>query len=495
MKKFKISFICLFLAAALLTGSAAIYNGSKGSEVFQNDTPYITAENLALNCSENKKLTDGNVNTVYNSYTKGMKNIDIDLTKEKEFNSIVLKEQGLNIHSFSILISSDKEEYTTIYKGDKIEYHRLCTFDNVKARYVRVIIESADSFWALKEIEIYNQETVSSKDFKTVGYVLNSDFYEIMKNDDISDKHRAIGNMLNSYHISGLTHINFYCGVGFDAQGNVFFGNDEKENNMIKQETQYMIDCMREFGRDDLKITYVVGIGSNNENTNPAMADNQEKFIENLISLCNELGIDGIDFDYEFPQSDYDYQVFDNFIVKLKQKMLTNMNCKDNCILSCAFGTMGVDYSKEAIESLDIVNMMTYDIFDQDGEHSSFWSCAVQGAKYLESVGFSKEQINIGIPFYGTQTDALMEQYIYKNADSFDYFDNYYTFPSYYDGSPTDVYFNSPAIVRDKTAYALLNGYGGIMVWHFACDTEYSSEYSLWKGAYSAIEQFGGEAR
>lgn len=139
-----------------------------------------------------------------------------------------------------------------------------------------------------------------------------------------------------------------------------------------------------------------------------------------------------------------------------------------------------------------MVNMMTYDIFDQDGEHSSFWSCAVQGAKYLEEVGFSKEQINIGIPFYGTQVDALVEQYSYKDAQGFDYYKNRYIFNSYYNGAPTEVYFNSPAMVRDKTAYALLNEYGGIMVWHFSCDTDYSSDYSLWKAAYTAVNQFGG---
>ena len=219
----------------------------------------------------------------------------------------------------------------------------------------------------------------------------------------------------------------------------------------------------------------------------------QSVLADNFINLANEFGFDGIDIDYEFPQSDEDYKIFGDFLIYLKQNMTEKMTA-ENPILSCAFGTRDIDYPPDVIEAIDMVNMMTYDMFDQDGEHSSFWSCAVQGAQYLESIGFAKDKINIGIPFYGTQNKALMEQYIYKNLSNQDYFSNYYKTDTYLaDGSQTDVYFNSPAMVRDKTAYALLSGYGGIMVWHNSCDIDYNSPYSLWKAVDTAINQFGGD--
>lgn len=494
MKKFKISIVCIALSLALTISFICIKQANSKNDTFQNDSAYMTAVNLALNKCENKfrKLTDGDISTCFKGSAGSGNAIDIDLGEIKPFNCIVLKENGLNIKDFSVLVSEDNEAFRQIYHGDKIEYHRLCTFDEVSARYIRIFVNESDTAFKLKEIEVYNQPMVERNDFRTIAYVLNSDFQSILNNDEISDKDSAIKEMLESYNFSGITNVQFYCGISFDENGSVFVGDPNGDMQKQKEELRYMVNCMRKFGRENLKISFVIPNGSGNPATNIAMSDNKAVFIENLISLSNELGFDGIDFDYEFPQSDYDFKVFGDFLAELKKHMINEMNVKDNAELSCAFGTRDINYPQEVIDAIDVVNMMTYDIFDQDGQHSSFWSCAVQGAKYLESLGFSKQQINIGIPFYGTQVDALMEQYIYKNLPSLDYFENTYTCNSYLDGSPTQVYFNSPALARDKTAYAMLNGYGGIMVWHFSCDTEFSSENSLWRAVYTAEEQFGG---
>lgn len=492
MKKFKTSLLCIIVAIALIVSIFAVKQTKKENDAFQTGSSYITAENLAL--AFDSKVTDGNNNTCFTSHGKKDTAVTIDLGEEKEFNSIVLKEDGLNIKSFSILISQDGEQFETIYKSDKIEYHRLCTFDRVKARFVKLFVDEADRFFKLKEIEIYNQQPVHTNNFKRTAYIVNSCFYDILNNEALSEsqKHTEIEKMLNSHNFSSLTNVIFYNGISFDKDGAVYVGNPEESQSKALDEFRYMINCMREFGNPDLKISYCIGLSADADK-NIAMKE-QETLISNMISLAETVGTDGIDIDYEFPQSKEDYQIFGDFLIALKDRMKSKMPNGKNSLLSCAFGTRDIDYPQEVIDCLDMVNMMTYDIFDQDGQHSSFWSCAVQGAKYLESIGFSKEQINIGIPFYGTQIDALMEQYIYKNIDTFNYFENTYTFASYLDGSPTEVYFNSPAMVRDKTAYAMLAGYGGIMVWEFACDTDYSSPYSLWKAVDTAIEQFGGDA-
>lgn len=495
MKKFKISILCL-LAVVIFTVSltAVRANGAK-SDVFKAQTDYITAENLALSKASDKfkKLTDGDYSSCCNLFRKGGVQIDLDLESAQDFNCIVLKEKGLNIKSFTVLASADGETFAEIYEGDKIEYHRLCTFDTVNARYIRIFINDADQAFALREIEVYNQQPVDRSDFRTTAYILNSDFYTVMDDEAIpeDEKRDAVIEMLRNYHFSGLTHVNFYCGVSFDENGNVLLNglqNDEKS----EKDLAFMMDCMRELGGEDLKIVYTIGLSTGSPQTEPAMTENKDVFIDNLISFANTFGFDGIDFDYEFPQSDYEYQIFGDLLVELKERMNSEMNVGENNILSCAFGTRDIDYPKEVVEAIDIVNMMTYDIFDQDGQHSSFWSCAVQGVAYLESVGFTRDQINIGIPFYGTQTDALMEQYIYKDIQNYGYFDNTYTFNSYFNGEPTQVYFNSAALVRDKTAYAVLSDCGGIMAWHFSCDTDYASEYALWRAVYDAEDQFGG---
>lgn len=491
MKFFKTSTICLLIACLMFCGILTGRNMQKKDAVFGSDTDYITAENLAL--ANSSKATDGKTETVFRGNSKKDTMLTIDLGEEKEFNTVILKEDGLNIKSFSILISTDGEKFERIYKGDKIEYHRLCSFDSITARYVRIYVDKADNFFRLKEVEIYNQPKVDASSFRRTAYVINSDFYTIL-NDEATpqaDKKNKIKKMLDGFGFDKLTNVIFCAGIGFDKDGNVFINSLDEDQQKLKNDLSFMVNCMREFGSADLKISFCTGFSAD-PNKNIAMKE-QSVLADNFIKLANEFGFDGIDIDYEFPQSDEDYKIFGDFLIYLKQNMTEKMTA-ENPILSCAFGTRDIDYPPDVIEAIDMVNMMTYDIFDQDGEHSSFWSCAVQGAQYLESIGFAKDKINIGIPFYGTQNNALMEQYIYKNLSNQDYFSNYYKTDTYLaDGSETDVYFNSPAMVRDKAAYALLSGYGGIMVWHNSCDIDYNSPYSLWKAVDTAINQFGGD--
>lgn len=495
MKFVKSSTIMCVIAIILCATIGGIAISNSTTQVFESKTSYMDVPNLALNVGNGglKKLTDGKVSTCYTSYNTTSDIINIDLKSVQTFNSIVLKEAGLNIKSFEILVSLDGQNYQSIYRGDKIEYHRLCTFDSVTAQYVRLIIGESDGKISLKELEIYNQPTVSLGNFRNVAYLVNSNLYTWINDESLTESQKllAMQKALLDYNIQLLTHINFYCGLGFDDNGNILLGsNSEKEF----ADLDLAMQAIRASGRSDLKITCVIGIGTNHPSRNKAMDDNRQSFIDNFIAFANRFDFDGIDFDYEFPQSKYDFKVFEDFLKALKEQMKTKMHNGEQSILSCAFGTRDLNFSKSLVDTIDIVNMMTYDIFDQDGQHSSFWSSGIQGAKYLEEFGFKKSQINIGIPFYGTQVDALMEQYIYNNIISPDYFTNTYTFNSYYDGSPTQVYFNSPAMVRDKTAYALLADYGGIMVWHMHCDLTLDNEFSLWRATNKALEQFGGAA-
>ncbi len=51
------------------------------------------------------------------------------------------------------------------------------------------------------------------------------------------------------------------------------------------------------------------------------------------------------------------------------------------------------------------------------------------------------------------------------------------------------VYFNSPQMIKDKTAYALYNGYGGVMVFSLYCDIDMNEEYSLSKSIADTLAE------
>lgn len=480
------------LIAAIALGSVCAHTAD--SSQMSGDSGYMVSENLALTASVDadgfggKKLTDGDVSSVYRTSAPFGNTITLDFGAEKAFNTVIIKEQGLNAQAFTLSASSDGETYETIYSGDKIEYHRLCVVGEVSARYLRLTIDQTDGTVGLKEIEVYNESERPTDNFMMAGY-LSGSWLDIASNPELTEDQRreqVLADMAN-YNLEGMTHLFYYCGCGFDAQGNVTLGSAENE-----QALSLVMDCLRTVA-PDAKIGMVMGM---NDPTlvNSAMGTNRDIFITNIIEKLNRFGFDGLDIDYEFPQSDEDFRIFDEFLVEVKRRMVAESNAGESAFLSCAFGTRDIEYSQQAIDAIDIVNCMAYDIMDQDGQHSSFWSCAVQPAVYLESMGFSREKINLGIPFYGTQTEALMEQYIYNALDHHDYFSNFYTVAGYGDGSPTEAYFNSPAMVRDKTAYALLSGYGGVMVWSFNCDIPYESDFSLWRAAFDALELYGKEA-
>lgn len=487
--------VVLIVAIAL----GAVCAGTADSDQMSGNSGYMSAENLARNATAHadgigvRHLTDGNNASVYRTAADFGNEIVLDFGSEVAFNTVIIKEQGLNVQSFIISISSDGETFTPIYLGDKIEYHRLCTVGNVSARYLRLTVEQADGTVSLKELEVYNEPVREREGFMMAGYISGS-WLDIAANLELTQEQRReqiLADMAN-YRLDGMTHLFFYCGYGFDPDGNLYLGAEEDDQILREEALALVMDCLRTTA-PGAKISMVLGM-NDPALVNSAMGENRDAFITSIIKNLNRFGFDGLDIDYEFPQSDEDFRIFNEFLVEVKRRMVGESNTGDRALLSCAFGTRDIHCTQQAIDAIDIVNCMAYDIMDQDGQHSSFWGCAVQPAVYLESLGFSKDQINLGIPFYGTQTEALMEQYIYNALEHQDYFNNFYTVSSYSDGSPTEVYFNSPALVRDKTAYAFLSGYGGIMVWHLTCDVPYESELSLWRASFDTLELYSGEA-
>lgn len=489
------------IAAIVLT---AVCSAPRVDEKLYASSEYMNSDNLALGAqvtdndgTKIKSVTDGNSFTTRIADRRDNYVMTVDLGKTASFNTVIIKEDGLNVKSFEIYASKDGENYEKIFASDKIEYHRFCSVDRTEARYIRLALVKSDETPSIKEIEVYDEPQRDSSDFRVTGYVANS-WLSTAEDATMTQEERkqAVLDDMSSYKLSMLTHIFFYCGINFDGEGNVFLGDGtlNPEQLAAKEDALALVlECMRKVCSPEVKISMVFGTNTGAPRNNPAMDTNRERFISNLISYANKFGFDGIDIDYEFPVSDYDYKVFDSFLIRLKERMLSEMNVKENAILSCAFGTRDINYSQQAKDSLDFVNVMTYDIADQDGYHSSFWGCGPQASVYYESIDIPREKINLGIPFYGTQIHALMEQYGYTGFPEYDYYKNIYYCDGYEYGIPTPVYFNSPAMVRDKTAYALLSGMGGIMVWHTTADVEYDSEFSLWRAVETALNIYGGK--
>ena len=227
-----------------------------------------------------------------------------------------------------------------------------------------------------------------------------------------------------------------------------------------------------------------------NQRVMKSITKNRDTLITNMIAFCNKYEFDGIDLDWEFPMSQDEFDAYNSFLQELKARMKDEMWNKEESTLSLALGTWALKYTPETIECIDYVNVMGYDILDQDGQHSSFFSSCVQAADYIESQGFSKQQINIGFPFYGTWEGGRMEQYAYNAiTEEISPFNNFYTMKKYDTQEDRYTYFNSQAIIRDKTAYAYLKGYGGVMIFSQYCDLPSGDERSLTKAISDYLQE------
>ena len=241
----------------------------------------------------------------------------------------------------------------------------------------------------------------------------------------------------------------------------------------------------------NLVITILNPSGENgNQRVMKSITENRDTLITNMIAFANKYEFDGIDLDWEFPLSQDEFDAYNSFLQELKARMKTEMWNKEDATLSLALATWALKYTPETIECIDYVNVMGYDILDQDGQHSSFFSSCVQAADYIEIQGFSKEQINIGFPFYGTWEGGRMEQYAYNAiSEEISPFNNFYTMKKSDTKEDRYTYFNSQAIIRDKTAYAYLKGYGGVMIFSQYCDLPSDDERSLTKAISDYLQE------
>lgn len=495
MKKFSISFISIFLVFLLVFSITAEAFGT--SEESPAGNMYMKTENLALKV-KNNKMTDDNDNTTYRFSKKNGGEVVFDLGADFQFNNIILKEKGLNVKEFSLSYSLDGQNYVEFYHNDKIEFHRLCNFEPVTARYIKFTILKSDKAPKIREFEIYNEMPKKNDDFRVTAYsTVGGSIYEIIDDKNIAEDekdfkiqellHKDYFETVTDYIQIGNVSFNEYGEVSTVGWDNIKRDEDKYYGRMMKNIHTVLYDT-----NTNLVVTILNPTGENgNLKVMKSITENKDTLISNMISFANKYKIDGIDLDWEFPISQKEFDAYNVFLQELKARMDKEMWNGTESTLSIAVATWALKYTQETIDCLDYVNVMGYDILDQDGYHSSFFSSCVQAAKYIESQGFSKEQIVIGFPFYGTYVNRNMEQYLYKEIpyEEITPFNNFYTMKHRETGEDRYSYFNSQAIIRDKTAYSYLNGYGGVMIFSLYCDLPANDEKSLIKAIKSYLEE------
>lgn len=197
---------------------------------------------------------------------------------------------------------------------------------------------------------------------------------------------------------------------------------------------------------------------------------------DNIIALLNKYDFDGVYFDYEYPAGLMDWMKFSNFLVGFDKKL-------GDKILGIAAST-DVMLTPAAINAVDRVEAMLYDIWDDSGRHAPY-NTSKNLVFNFTIKGIPRDKLGFGLPFYARPTDH--DAYWYGYSGCYNGIDeNGY----YYDANIGKTFwFNTPDVIKEKTEYAIENGLGGVMVWHYSCDLPSSHEDSLFRAIGEAVEE------
>lgn len=388
------------------------------------------------------------------------------------FNTVVIEENGSKVMRFNMQYLDENGQWQEFYRSDKIEKHRLCAFDEVTTTAVKFNITDAKEAPSIKNMEIYNAPPKElENDFRVVAYYrFDGDKpSEIMKGSEEEIKTYA-------KYFEVITHVIIFGCTAWDTEGNILYdvGNGsaiENEEDFAKELAAFRQILDYRENKTDIKITTTVHNPADYASaTADSLVNHGEKIVNNIFDMIQKFDLDGIDIDWEYPANKKEWNVYDDFINDMIDKLETDKT-KD-LTFSSALSHWGINLDKKTIKRIDYLNYMGYDAFDDDGYQSAFKSTCIDGLAYLNGMGFDMSQVNLGIPYYGRTYEG---DWFWANWRDYEvnWFDNVVPDIEYeIDGvkKVNDCYFNSPQMCYDKTAYAINTGVGGVMVFRLACD-------------------------
>ncbi|WP_317175765.1 glycoside hydrolase family 18 protein [Halomontanus rarus] len=239
----------------------------------------------------------------------------------------------------------------------------------------------------------------------------------------------------------------------------------------------------------DLKVSISVGGWGLCEDF-PEMAatqENRERFAESVVEFLREYDLDGLDYDWEFPEAQHrdDYTA----MVETLRSYLDEAGEEDgkHYLLTSATSTApshieGIDF--EAVTPhYDFFNVMTYDMLSEEETHHTNLYTSPHNSTYsvhntiemYADRGVPPEKMVIGSGFYSRcgvriNYEDLVPEYVENDAYT-THWDVEAQAP-YLTGPEGFISYDDPRSVRRKVDYLREQNLRGIMFWHYNGDRE-----------------------
>ncbi|MDE6967796.1 MAG: glycoside hydrolase family 18 protein [Clostridia bacterium] len=414
----------------------------------------------------------------------------VELNKKQFVDTLVLSETADKVTSFGVYGKNDDGSYTLIYKNDRIDKFRVCSLDGMVTNELRIEIFDKLGNTKINSIKAYNSTAEQRKtDFRVVEYLVTSD-QKLEKMKDNPSFYEYF------YNVNDIVLIGE---IGVDESGKITYGEGKED---FAEDIANLNEIKENVKNPNMNIVVSVGLkglaSSSAKNQNIGIKDGINKnistIVKNIAAFAEEFGINGIDFDWEYPQNGSQWKAYSKLIVELNSAL-----AKSKRYITVALPTWGVKLSKDAVSAIKYVNLMTYDMFDERGEHASFYVSTKQGIdQFLRETKFSRNQIMLGLSFYGRAINKSENawpdmNWDYKNNhESLGKWGNYIKDFEYTEDKMTkvcDAYINGFAMNRDKTTYAISSGLGGVMIFRMSCDAPAGYKYSLHNAVGEALKR------
>ena len=239
------------------------------------------------------------------------------------------------------------------------------------------------------------------------------------------------------------------------------------DTSLLSESTFQALRAMKD--RYGTRILMSVGGWERSQGFVPMVTDPQARksFEDALLAFGLSHALDGVDFDWEFPQNAAQYQGYAALLQEVKALFQPH-----GMLISMALSP-DVDLTLPVYQIPDRIHVMSY---DHPGMHSTY-DQAVLDMNYFVSGGFNKNKLFLGVPFYGREIAKSNNESTYA-----DIIQQYHPDPS--QDQAHGIYFNGIDTIQKKTCYALANGFGGIMIWELGQDS--TDDTSLLRTVYQA---------
>lgn len=413
--------------------------------------------------------------------------VEIQLEQTCTFNTAVIEEVGNEVQYFRLQAWVDGA-WETIYQSEKIQSLRLCSFDAVTTDRVRLSIDQfrdRKTPARLKSLQLYHEPLRAAADFSVTAYQrLDGDIpSEILRRTD--EEIKAYARYYDVYNT-----VLVFGAVNWE-EGEMVFNFEDGEAGFAR-ELSALREIIAKRSRQGHEVRIICTAladgagGDGHTGVNVFMAEHWERVADQMVEFLKKYDLDGLDIDWEYPESKEDWQCYDKFIARLDEGM---ERVKPGAILSAALSAWGLGMSRETLARFDQIQFMAYDGQDEDGYQSSLEQAQSGLVEFVKN-GADLKQINIGIAAYGRPLNSAPYWADWRSLQGA----NLYWDSRHYHvecaGQVFDAAFCSPALAGDKTAYALFSGVGGVMVFRLACDKTMDDPNAVACGIENTLKRY-----